>query len=239
MGFSYIAWPSHFELSLGFSAEKTGYVYALPAFIYACITPLFGTVNRRFGPRNIMAAGCFGFFVSGVLCGPAPPLLALGGGRTLSWATIIPSVVIFALTFPGVSMTALPLMDNALKAGGAAELSASFSEADKLALEDALSAVVQGCEALGNVLGPVLGGLALEYLPTEEEPGCVPVGDAACRSGFSWATSCLALLFLAAAGLVLSLPQPTPPTQKADGNDSKAEFGGALSLPLLHEQHCE
>ena len=245
MSWTDVAWPQHFRATVGFGARDTGLGYAVPSFTYMCITPFFGAVTRRWGLRNVMAGGCVLFAVSQILCGPAPPLLLVGGeeggGRRLAWLFMAPGVVMYGLPIMAVVLTAVPLMDAALKARGASAGSASFSTADREALEDALSAVTNTAEALGAVLGPVLGGVALELMPVEPEPGCDlddggDRGSGACVSSFAWVSSTFAALFLlAAVGLVGALPRDAP-RLPALARRSTEKQGDALVSPLLGDR---
>jgi MFS family permease len=236
MAFGDLAWPQHFRATVGFGARDTGFAYVFPSALYVCITPFFGAINWRFGPRNVMAGGCACFAFSQFLCGPAPLLLSLGGGRSLAWWTMAPGLILFPFAIMGVTLTAIPLMDSALKAGGASPVSASFSGADKTALEDALSAVYQFAEAFGSVLGPILGGVALEIMPLETEPGCDFDDDTTCSSSFSWVTFSFAGLFLLASALVTALPSRKEHSASALPSSAAILIpkNSALTSPLLN-----
>eukprot|EP00615_Pteridomonas_danica_P004719 CAMPEP_0114351504 /NCGR_PEP_ID=MMETSP0101-20121206/17243_1 /TAXON_ID=38822 ORGANISM="Pteridomonas danica, Strain PT" /NCGR_SAMPLE_ID=MMETSP0101 /ASSEMBLY_ACC=CAM_ASM_000211 /LENGTH=461 /DNA_ID=CAMNT_0001491433 /DNA_START=431 /DNA_END=1816 /DNA_ORIENTATION=+ len=84
-------------------------------------------------------------------------------------------------------------------------------------IEDALSALQQSTSALGAVFGPVLGGIALEYLPQRYDPGCNPneisteLGDNSsttvdCKTGFAWTTTILAIFYILTSFAILTLP---------------------------------
>jgi MFS family permease len=84
-------------------------------------------------------------------------------------------------------------------------------------LEDSLSALQQTTSACGQILGPLLGGLALEYLPKRKDPGCNPdevsnetdddsTASIDCATGFAWATTIIAGLFFILSCLIMTLP---------------------------------
>jgi MFS family permease len=162
-------------------------------------------------------------------------------GRGFEWYCIIVAMGLWGFCLAPLFQSTLPLMHAALAAkghlkipsrlnnikteaeeGGEGEYEPTMAERRaaiiKEKIEDALSALQQTTGASGAILGPVLGGLALEYLPKRKDPGCDPkellkeLDDDStstiinCSTGFAWATTIIAGLFLIVSCLILTLP---------------------------------
>ena len=97
-------------------------------------------------------------------------------------------------------------------------------EALSLALDDAIAAVSQSTMACGEAVGPVVGALAIAYLPQVAEPGCVLEGteEHLCRSGWAWTSFICGVLLV---GLGIATLCVVPPSAGAEGSDQfKGEF---------------
>mmetsp|Transcript_41527 Transcript_41527/g.81643 ORF Transcript_41527/g.81643 Transcript_41527/m.81643 type:complete len:156 (-) Transcript_41527:87-554(-) len=125
----------------------------------------------------------------------------------------------FALTINGLAMVPLlqaplPMVSGYFQlsctTSDASTTGALFDKAEKVRVEDALSAVMSSTLNLGCILGPIIGGVGLELLPHTRDPGCredpVHTGRHQCESAFGWATTVLSFLFVLLAAAVASLP---------------------------------
>ena len=90
-----------------------------------------------------------------------------------------------------------------------------------------------------QVVGPILGGAAIDAAPQSPEPGCTLGRAGACESGFAYTTFVFAVCFaLLAAAALSALPRranaagpPFAPTPNVDALDAAA--AGKTSSPLL------
>lgn len=66
-----------------------------------------------------------------------------------------------------------------------------------------LAAIMSAATSLGEFLGPLVGGVLMQHLPSLEEVGCIPAKDpdGDCGSPFRWAATTVALALFAAVGV--------------------------------------
>ncbi len=74
----------------GLSATIIGFISALFFYAYACMQPISGALNDRFGPVRIVASGMLLTVISALLMGFANSALLFGIGRFLSGLALAP-----------------------------------------------------------------------------------------------------------------------------------------------------
>jgi MFS family permease len=228
--------------TLGIGARARGLIYVWPALTYGIFSLFLGAICRKIGAKNALLFGSWGHMIVCLLYGPNVYVVAAADyfgllesnhGRDFAWNCIFISMGIWGFAMAPLFQATLPLVHAALAAKGHLKvndgmmnmvMNAEVEAAERKAavkrekLEDALSALQQTACASGQILGPVLGGLALEYLPKANDPGCVQgelfteLDDSAstasidCETGFAWATTIIAGLFFIMSLFLMTLP---------------------------------
>ena len=203
----------HARATLRFGPTEAGLVYLAPSLIYAVLSPFAGAVVRRFGARNPLILGCGLWTCALVSFGPPPLAVVLAAPRSAQRAYDGACLALWSVA-SGVGVACcyqapLPLAKGALvRAAGDSSSDAPSSKAD-----DELSALMSTAAAVGQVLGPVVGGAISQYGAQWDEPGCDLRGPpGACESGFF--TTCLAfaaLFALLAPCLLVFVKSDAPP----------------------------
>jgi MFS family permease len=212
LSFYDIAISPQLERTLGLGARGRGFIYFIPCVIYTCLSPLNGEICRRLGTRRFLVIGCLIWAVALIACGPSPPLAGLGE-RRYEWGMVSFAMIIYGFAMVPVLQAPLAMMSNHFGlSSSVSESRLTLDDAEKVGVEDAISAIMAGTLSLGCTLGPILGGLGLEYLPKSRDPGCVieenshlKLSENGCSSAFGWTTTLLAATFVLLAIVVASL----------------------------------
>ncbi|CAB3369675.1 Hypothetical predicted protein [Cloeon dipterum] len=168
--------------------QQIGLVFLLSSGVYAAASPLWGLLASKIGSHWFMM--CFGL----VLCtfglltiGPSPLIPFLPGSL---WLTLV-SLAILGIA---AALTLLPTYQAVLDAAVAGGCS------DDLPTYSIVAGVWSGMYSLGEVIGPSLGGLVLEWYGF---PTCATL-----MAGVTFAVALLVLVFFSVHG------QPVKPEKK-------------------------
>ncbi|XP_059474514.1 MFS-type transporter SLC18B1-like [Neocloeon triangulifer] len=195
--------------------QQVGLVFLLSSGVYAAASPLWGLLATRIGSHWLMM--CFGL----VLCtiglltvGPSPLLPFLPSSL---WVTLV-SLAILGVA---AALTLLPTYQAVLDAAVAGGCS------DDLPTYSIVAGVWSGMYSLGEVIGPSVGGLVLEWYGF---PTCATL-----MAGVTLGLAFLVLAFFSVHG------QPVRPDKKQDDDeDDEGEEGEEESdepeEPLLAER---
>jgi MFS family permease len=227
LSFTDIAISPQLQRTLGLGARARGFIYFVPAALYTGISPLNGELCRRWGARRVLLVGSLLWAVSLLICGPTPPL-AENGGRTYEWVMVIVGLTLNGIAMAPVVQAPLPMVNEYFKLSPSTTASSSsagnssalhrpfFNRTEKVRAEDAISAMMSATLSLGCTLGPIVGGVCLEFLPKTRDPGCregpslreISGNYAAdpCTSAFGSTTTMLSGFFLLLAVAVVSIP---------------------------------
>ena len=158
VGFGFISPVAapHFKdvLDPNMSAGQVGLLLAIPAFLYAVVSPVSGMLSESLGYKRIMFTGMVLLLVTYVMFGPFQYLCKLFGLRQFSkgmWVDQIVSLVLLGIGAAFAFVPALPDMQKSLLHLG----------------PDATNAIAgyfNGIYCLGEATGPLLAGLK-EFLP--------------------------------------------------------------------------
>lgn len=135
-------------IELGLSIEEVGLAFATDPAVYTVCCYVYGKILKTMNMRRVIQTGILLGVLSSLLMGPPYPLPASGIS------------VVLGMTVMGaaIASTYVPALPHMLAAAG----SLGFYIDDRL--NDALSSVASGSFSLGEMLGPVLGGIALHYM---------------------------------------------------------------------------
>lgn len=132
----------------GLSIEEVGLAFATDPAAYTVCCYVYGKLLKTMNLRRVIQAGLLLGVLSSLLMGPPYPLPASG-------VSVVLGMTVMGTAIASVYVPALPHMIAAAEALG-------FYVDDRL--NDALSSVATGSFSLGEMLGPVLGGVALHYM---------------------------------------------------------------------------
>lgn len=190
---------------LASSPAAIGGYFAANAIAYTLAAPLVGLVTGRGNARTFILTGMLLIALPAFFLGPSPlvqPLLTSAASplRLLPVTAIVLGA--FALLGVGEGLAMAPLMEDMMASCG--ERAPEYV--------DALSALMTGSYALGEVLGPISGSALSSLL------------------GFEWATTVLAtvlLVYVAFLWLVSFHPPPPPP------QPTSTEDASEIRVPIL------
>lgn len=135
-------------LALGLSIEEVGLAFATDPAVYTVCCYVYGKMLRTMNLRRVIQAGLLLGALSSLLMGPPYPLPASG-------ISVVLGMTVMGAAIASTYVPALPHMIAAAESLG-------FFVDDRL--NDALSSVASGSFSLGEMLGPILGGVALHYM---------------------------------------------------------------------------
>ena len=214
------------------SSSVLGLLFLLLSAFYAVFSPVWGWLADRMSNCSLMLAG--GFVLCGIgllLLGPSPWLSFMGYSESDEplWLNII-SLVILGIS---ISLSLVPTFDKILDAVEKAGIEESF------AMYSIVAGVWSSCYALGDFIGPALGGWLVD------RPG-----------GFVWCVTYVAVVCFTMAAVVVVLwlfesqrcrmsfsisqachscfPKPsTSPDAVTTSSDTRAYFANNERTPLL------
>jgi len=163
------------------SSSLLGLLFLLLSAFYAAFSPVWGWLADRLDNCSLMLVG--GFLLSGIgllLLGPSPWFSFIGYTESDEplWLNTI-SLVILGIS---ISLSLVPTFDKILDAVEKAGIEESF------AMYSIVAGVWSSCYALGDFIGPALGGWLVD------QPG-----------GFVWCVTYIAVACFAMAGVVVLL----------------------------------
>jgi MFS family permease len=135
-------------IELGLSIEEVGLAFATDPAVYTVCCYVYGKVLKTMNMRRVIQVGILLGVLSSLLMGPPYPLPASG-------VSVVLGMTVMGAAIASTYVPALPHMIAAAESLG-------FYVDDRL--NDALSSVASGSFSLGEMLGPVLGGIALHYM---------------------------------------------------------------------------
>lgn len=135
-------------IELGLSIEEVGLAFATDPAVYTVCCYVYGKILKTMNMRRVIQVGILLGVLSSLLMGPPYPLPASG-------VSVVLGMTVMGAAIASTYVPALPHMIAAAESLG-------FYVDDRL--NDALSSVASGSFSLGEMLGPVLGGIALHYM---------------------------------------------------------------------------
>jgi MFS family permease len=191
-GFLETVLEAHLEMAFDLSVVQNGFMFSIIGISFSLVSAFIHRIINQVGRGNSMTIGLLLISLSFLILGPVPALKEMINTMNEAWASVI-----VPLVFIG--------------AGTGLVLAPAFSFlSDVMPSED--NVLASGCFItsieLGEVLGPMTGGMAMDKLPQLADIFCLRP-DLDCTCGFSWSCTTfsivnLVIMFLVLGGSVLS-----------------------------------
>mmetsp|Transcript_41092 Transcript_41092/g.54092 ORF Transcript_41092/g.54092 Transcript_41092/m.54092 type:complete len:530 (-) Transcript_41092:277-1866(-) len=200
MGFLEPTFATHLQLVLNVSELGIGFLFAFPSVVYTVVCLFAGPLAERIGYRVVVCLGLVQLALCYFLIGPAPWLVFFYQTRVQTWILLMLGLFILGT---GFALTIVPLLPL---------IKISFQSLDARS-QDVLASLFSSACSAGEFIGPLLGGVLVDYLPQTEEVTCKKVpsleDDSTCTYGMQWASFLFGSLLLTLCSLVLVLiPKP-------------------------------
>jgi len=214
MGFLEPTFSTHLSFVLGLSELSIGAVFAIPSLVYTVVALFAGPLAERLGYRVTICIGLLQLGICYFLIGPAPWLAFLYINRTATWLLEISGLFMLGVGFALAVIPILPLIKT------------SFDHQDARSQDMIASLFSSACSA-GEFVGPLLGGILVDYLPQTEEVTCKVMTNH-CLYGMQWASFLFGSLLILLCPIVMKLIPP--PHLKV--SSSSLSFGDP-TVPLI------
>eukprot|EP00475_Leptophrys_vorax_P006847 TRINITY_DN14280_c1_g3_i2.p1 TRINITY_DN14280_c1_g3~~TRINITY_DN14280_c1_g3_i2.p1 ORF type:complete len:516 (+),score=112.64 TRINITY_DN14280_c1_g3_i2:772-2319(+) len=216
MGANSIITGIHYQKSLDLSDEAVGLMFSAMALLFSVTAFFVGPLGTRFGYKSGFVFGCFSKAVAYLLLGPAPFLDRFVSSRVTTWILTLTSLFLYSVGVAFGHIPFIPLCKNILQKKLQQMPSVDEKDRDKVIsmLVSPLYNFIYGC---GMFLGPLLGGLLMDWVPKRGEVTCM-LSNSSCLSGMQWTTFILAILTFGCGCFALFAISSDKPHSKKQNN---------------------
>lgn len=191
-GFLETVLETHLEMSFDLSVIQNGFTFSIVGISFSLVSAFIHRITHHIGRGNAMTFGLLLISLSFLILGPVPALKEMINTINKAWASVIVPLLLIGVGSGLVYAPAFSLLTDVIPSAGNAVASGCFITSIEL----------------GEVLGPMLGGVAMEKLPQLSDLFCLRP-DLDCMCGFSWSCSAFSIvnfifMFLVLGGCTLS-----------------------------------
>ncbi len=199
-----------------------GAVFSCQALIYMVASQFINAkVLVDLSPKTTMLLGGIITGFSFLLIGPVPTSEAYLLKKWMIWWTNISGLILAQIGFACQLVPAIPMIKESVdiyltKAGIikddetiAGQLSSTDSDERSTSLDEdpsmnMVSAIFNVSSSLGQITGPLLSGILMQYLPKKSEVFCSPENPNLinCENGFQWTSTAIAIFSILSSILV-------------------------------------
>jgi MFS family permease len=177
----------HIQALLNLKTSLVGLVFSIISVSYTLLAGFAGEISRITSPKTTLSLGLLLMGLGMLFCGPLPILDQIDS-LAASWSFIISSFVIMGGGLAIGLVPGVPLMKEG--ADKAVYANRNKYKADEKFLSNFVSGVFSSAISLGQVLGPLVIGFIMEYVPQRKQVTCMGSKES-CSSGIQWTCTIL------------------------------------------------
>jgi DHA1 family bicyclomycin/chloramphenicol resistance-like MFS transporter len=193
----------HMEKSLGVSTAAVGVLFATPDIFNVLASLYFPSISERIPLKTTAVLGCVFSAISFWMWGPLPYVDVFLNNSVFTWFSMAVGGVFYGLGLAFSIIPLIPMMKNSLDAQMKKfSQGDDISEAEEERASNYVSATFNTGSSFGQVIGPILAGVLMQFLPSRREITCSETLGEECISGYQWTSFFLGLASAACAVLM-------------------------------------